>query len=86
MNATVQSLMSAGVEQFADSTAIPSSSRSALVSLLTLVAVLGLILLFGQFLWNNALVPLVPGVKPAKSVLQILGLAILISLLSPSCC
>jgi hypothetical protein len=85
MNA-LPAMIGAGVEHFADSSAIPSSSRSAIVSLLTLVAVLGLILLFGQFLWNNALVPLVPGVKPAKSVLQILGLAILISLLSPSCC
>jgi hypothetical protein len=85
MNA-LPAMIGAGVEQFTDSNAIPSSSRSAIVSLLTLIVVLGLILLFGQFLWNNALVPLVPGVKPAKSVLQILGLAILISLLSPSCC
>jgi hypothetical protein len=85
MNA-LPAMIGAGVEQFTDSNAIPSSSRSALVSLLTLIVVLGLILLFGQFLWNNALVPLVPGVKPARSVLQILGLAILISLLSPSCC
>lgn len=85
MNA-LPAMIGAGVEQFTDSNAIPSSSRSAIVSLLTLIVVLGLILLFGQFLWNNALVPLVPGVKPARSVLQILGLAILISLLSPSCC
>jgi len=62
------------------------STRSAIVTLLTLLVVVGLILLFGQFLWNNALVPLVPGVKPAKSIFQILGLSILISLLVPSCC
>jgi len=86
MNGVVSALTGAGVEQFADTDAMGPSTRSALVTLLTLVVVVGLILLFGQFLWNNALVPLVPGVKPAKSIFQILGLSILISLLVPSCC
>lgn len=60
-------------------------ARLALVSFLTLVLVLLLLLVFGQFLWNNVLVELVPAVKPAKSVWQIMGLAILIGLLSPCC-
>lgn len=84
--ALVSSLTGAGLEQFADSNAMGPSSRSAFVTIVTMVVVLGLILLFGQFLWNHALVPLVPGVKPAKSIFQILGLSILISLLVPSCC
>ena len=86
MSGLVAQMVGAGVEQFADSAAIAPSTRSTLVTLLTLVVVVGLLLLFGQFLWNNALVPLVPGVKPAKSIFQILGLSILISLLVPSCC
>jgi hypothetical protein len=88
MNATAvtAAMVGAGIENFADGNALGSSSRSALVTLITLVVVVGLLLLFGQFLWNNALVPLVPGVRPAKSIFQILGLSILISLLVPSCC
>jgi hypothetical protein len=82
----VSSLAGGALETFADTSAIGPSARSTIVTVITMVVVLGLILLFGQFLWNNALVPLVPGVKPAKSIFQILGLSILISLLVPGCC
>ena len=64
----------------------PLPFRAALVSFLTVLIVLGLILLFGQYLWNNVLHVLVPGVKEAKSVWQILGISILIMLLSPGTC
>jgi hypothetical protein len=40
-----------------------------------------LILFFGEYLWNNVLVKLIPGVKPVTSVWQILGLSILIGIL-----
>jgi tetrahydromethanopterin S-methyltransferase subunit G len=41
-----------------------------------------LILLFiGQFLWNNVAVKLVSVLKPAKSILEILGLVLLLALL-----
>lgn len=79
-------MVGGAVETFAGTNMIAPSSRSTIVTVISLVVVLGLLLLFGQFLWNNALVPLVPGVKPAKSIFQILGLSILISLLVPGCC
>ena len=79
-------MVGGAVETFAGTNMIGPSSRSTIVTVISLVVVLGLLLLFGQFLWNNALVPLVPGVKPAKSIFQILGLSILISLLVPGCC
>ena len=60
--------------------------RAALVSFLTVLLVLGLLLLFGQYLWSNVLHVLIPGVKEAKSVWQILGISILIMLLSPGTC
>jgi hypothetical protein len=42
------------------------------------------ILLFvGQYLWNNALCPLVSVVRPAKSVFQVLGVALLFGMLYP---
>ena len=42
-----------------------------------------LLLLFGKLLWNEVLVKLVSNVNRASSIWQILGLALLISLLSP---
>jgi len=63
-----------------------SPARTALVSILTLLIIFAIILLVGKYLWNNVLCELVPAVSPAKSVWQILGLAILIQLLSPGGC
>jgi hypothetical protein len=56
---------------------------SALGSVVASLLVLLILCLFGQYLWNNALCPLVSVVRPAKSVFQILGVAILLSLLMP---
>ncbi len=63
-----------------------NTGRAFLVALLTLIVMMGLILLAGKWLWNTVLVALVPAVKPAKSIWQILGLAILIGLLYPGYC
>jgi hypothetical protein len=62
------------------------TSRVALVSMATLLIMFALILLLGKWLWNTVLVALVPAVKPAKSVWQILGLAVLIGLMYPGYC
>ena len=59
--------------------------KAALVSFLTVLVVFILILLVGKYLWNAVLVDLLPFVKPAKSIWQILGLSILISLIAPGC-
>jgi hypothetical protein len=61
------------------------SGKAALVAFLTLLVILLLLLLVGKFLWNGVLVTLMPFIKPAKSIWQILGLSILISLISPGC-
>lgn len=39
------------------------------------------ILFFGQYLWNNVLVKLVPAIKPVSNVWQILGVSILLGIL-----
>jgi hypothetical protein len=62
-----------------------SPARAAIVSLITVLIVFSIILFVGKYLWNNVLHELVPAIKPAKSIFQILGLAILISLMSPGC-
>ena len=40
-----------------------------------------LILFFGEYLWNNVLVKLIPAVQPAKDIWQILGFVVLMSLI-----
>ena len=40
-----------------------------------------ILLFFGEYLWNNVLVKVVPMIKPVKSIWQILGLSILFSIL-----
>jgi hypothetical protein len=61
----------------------PSAGRKALVALLSTLLILAITLIVGKWLWNAVLVVLVPAVKPAASVWQILGLAILVSLMAP---
>jgi hypothetical protein len=87
VNAAIDTTHFARTEMFTSETGDGNSpARHALVSFITVFIILALILLAGQYLWNSVLVSLVPGVKPAKSVFQILGLAILIMLLSPGGC
>jgi len=84
INAAISSVASEPFENQGARSATPF--RAALVSTLTVVAVLLLLLFAGKYLWNNVLHVLIPGVKEAKSVWQILGLSILIMLLSPGSC
>ncbi len=58
-------------------TMTPKPLKELLVFLLTLFIVLLILSLVGMLLWNSVLVKLVPGIKPATSVFQILGLFIL---------
>jgi hypothetical protein len=71
-------------ETFANPNGGMSPGASAIGALISSILVFVLILLFGQYLWNNALCPLVSVVRPAKSIFQILGIAILFSLLCPA--
>ena len=74
-------------ETFDGENRTPESHKSthhvALVSFLTLLVIFLLLLLVGKYLWNTVFVVLFPFVKPAKSIWQILGLSILLSLLVP---
>lgn len=87
VNAAIDTTDFAKTEAFASETGMGNSpARLAVVTLITFFLLLALILFAGKYLWNTVLVALVPGVKPAKSVFQILGLAILIMLLAPGGC
>jgi hypothetical protein len=63
-----------------------SPARMAFVTFLTVLLLLAALLFFGKFLWNSVLHELVPVIKPVKSVWQILGIALLLSLLNPGSC
>lgn len=77
----------ARVEPFESQNGVsPSPARMALVSFLAMLVILAILLFVGKYLWNNVLVDLISIAKPVKSVWQLLGLAILISLLHPGCC
>ena len=87
MNAALQNTGFAQTESFDSPTGYAvGPARSVVASILTIVVMIALILFAGKYLWNTVLVSLVPAVKPAKSVWQILGLAILVSLFQPGCC
>jgi hypothetical protein len=57
------------------------SGKNAMSMLIALVLVQILVLFFGKFLWNRAVVPLVSFANESTSIWQILGLSILIKLL-----
>lgn len=86
VNAVIDGTPLARTETFESTNGIgPSPARMAFVSFLTILLLLTALLFFGKFLWNNVLVDLVTIVKPVKSVWQLLGLAVLISLIHPGC-
>ena len=87
INATIDNVSLSHTETFGNERDIaPSSTRIAFVSILTVFLVFVALLFVGKYLWNNVLHELIPAIKPAKSVWQILGLSILIMLLNPGSC
>ena len=85
VNAVIDTTDFARTETFQSAGGSPTATRQFLVTTVTLIIILGALLFAGKFLWNNVLSVLVPAIKPAKSVWQILGLALLISLMHPGC-
>lgn len=87
INAAIEATPVKMTEPFQNQTGMSALPfRAALVSTLTVFLILLLLLFFGKYLWNNVLHELIPGVKPAKSIWQILGIAVLIMLLHPGNC
>lgn len=56
-------------------------TKNLLGSFIAMLIIIIIILFIGKILWNDVLTTLVPTIKPAKSIWQILGLYILFSLL-----
>jgi len=86
IHAMIDTVPLSQTETFRNQRDLVSPVRLAFVSILTVFLVFMILLFAGKYLWNNVLHELVPAVKPAKSVWQILGLAVLIMLLFPGSC
>jgi len=57
-------------------------SKNPFLVLISFIIIEILVLCFGKWLWNNIVIRLVSGVRPANSIWQILGLSVLIKLLT----
>ena len=77
----------AAVEGFTNSNQDPAKRRDIYMELLAILLafVVSLVILgfVGQLLWNNVVMDLFTFVKPARSVWQIIGLMIFLSLIRP---
>ena len=88
----MSSVLKAGMRAAVDGFTNPSGAEShrqdpiyadALATLLAFFIAVLLISLLGLWLWNFSVVPLFEFARPAKSVFQILGLMVFISLVHP---
>lgn len=61
-----------------------SDAASAIAGFLAIVVVVVIQLFVIQFLWNAVLVPTVSVVRPLKTILQTLGLLILVAMIHPA--
>jgi hypothetical protein len=81
----LQSLVSAGLEAFTDMSGSDSKRRDVYMelvsSILAFVLAIAIVSLVGKWLWNNVVIELFSVAKPAKSIWQILGLMIFLSLI-----
>jgi hypothetical protein len=77
----------AAVEGFTSTNADPAKRKDIYMELLAvlLAFVISLVILgfVGQLLWNNVVMDLFSFAKPARSVWQIIGLMIFVSLIRP---
>lgn len=86
VSATFDTTPYAKTETFESKNGIgPAPAKMAIVSVITVFIMMLALLFVGKWLWNNVLVELFSIVKPVKSVWQLLGLAVLVSLLHPGC-
>jgi hypothetical protein len=81
----LQSLVSAGLEAFTDMSGSDSKRRDVYMelvsSILAFLLAIAIVSLVGKWLWNNVIIELFSVAKPAKSIWQILGLMIFVSLI-----
>jgi hypothetical protein len=88
MNSVVTAVMRAAVEGFTNPSGVDTNRHDpvyadAIAVILAFTISILIISLVGLWLWNFSVVPLFEFARPAKSVFQILGLMVFISLIHP---
>lgn len=84
MNSAVRAVVRSGVEGFVNHDSSKEKNEAyteMIVVLITFIIAILLLSLIGKLLWNGIIVDLVSVARPARSVLQILGLFVFVSLL-----
>ena len=80
----------AAVDAFTDMPGSDGKRRDALLDIVSssiaFIIAVTILAFIGKWLWNTVLVALIPAIKPAKSIWQILGLSVLIGLMYPGYC
>ena len=61
----------------------PPAYAEAIASILAFILAVIIVSLVGLWLWNYSVVPLFEFARPAKSVLQILGLMVFVAMIHP---
>ena len=84
---TYSSIVTSVKEGFNGSASSSSSSdlNGLLVGLLVVLVLIAIQLFIIQFLWNRVLTHVIPATRPLRSLLETLGLLILIVMLFPGC-
>ena len=88
MNSVVGAVMRAAVEGFTNPSGAESHRQDpvyaeAIAAILAFTISILIVSLVGLWLWNFSVVPLFEFARPAKSVFQILGLMVFLSLVHP---
>lgn len=88
MNSVVGAVMRAAVEGFTNPSGAESHRQDpvyadAIAIILAFTISILIVSLVGLWLWNFSVVPLFEFARPAKSVFQILGLMVFVSLIHP---
>lgn len=84
----INNMMRAAVEGYtnpggAEAYKPPPAYADALAALLAFLIAIVIVSFVGMWLWNYSVVPLFEFARPAKSIFQILGLMIFLSLIHP---
>jgi len=88
MSTLMKALMGGAVEAYTnpggtEAYKAPPAYADAIAVLLAFLVSLAIVSVIGLWLWNYSVVPLFEFARPAKSVLQILGLMLFLTIMSP---
>lgn len=79
------SSIATSVKEGFDGSSNTNSANAVLVAVLAVLVLVVIQLFIIQFLWNRVLTHVIPAVRPLRTLLETLGLLVLIVMLFPGC-